>query len=83
MGLIQWARMNGHDPYAYLKDVLPRLPTQQASEIERLLPHHGCWASLRKAYSRKPTKESGTRAAEQVLRLSAQGRYSMHASHNA
>ena len=39
MSLIQSARMNGHDPYAYLKDVLARLPTQKASEIEQLLPH--------------------------------------------
>lgn len=39
MSLIQSARMNGHDPYAYLKDVLTRLPTQQASEITDLLPH--------------------------------------------
>ncbi len=31
MSLIQSARMNGHDPYAYLKDVLTRLPTQRAS----------------------------------------------------
>lgn len=29
MSLIQSARMNGHDPYAYLKDVLTRLPTHQ------------------------------------------------------
>jgi len=43
MSLIQSARMNGHDPYAYLKDVLTRLPTQQASEIELLLPHQ--WVS--------------------------------------
>jgi hypothetical protein len=43
MSLIQSARMNEHDPYAYLKDVLARLPTQRASEIERLLPHH--WVS--------------------------------------
>lgn len=28
-----------HDPYAYLKDVLTRLPTQRASEIDHLLPH--------------------------------------------
>ncbi len=28
-----------HDPYAYLKDVLMRLPTRRASEIEQLLPH--------------------------------------------
>jgi len=39
MSLIQSARMNGHDPYAYLKDVLMRLPTQRASEIGQLLPH--------------------------------------------
>lgn len=39
MSLIQSAKLNGHDPYAYLKDVLMRLPTQQNSDIEELLPH--------------------------------------------
>jgi len=39
MSLIQSARINGHDPYAYLKDVLLRLPKQRASEIAELLPH--------------------------------------------
>ncbi|MBB6157372.1 transposase [Pseudomonas sp. JAI115] len=39
MSLIQSARLNGHDPYAYLKDVLTYLPTQRASEIDQLLPH--------------------------------------------
>ena len=39
MSLVQSARMNGHDPYAYLKDVLTRLPTQRASRVEELLPH--------------------------------------------
>jgi len=39
MSLIQSARLNGHDPYAYLKDVLMRLPTLRASEIIALLPH--------------------------------------------
>ena len=39
MSLIQSARLNGHDPNAYLKDVLTRLPTQRASEIAELLPH--------------------------------------------
>jgi len=43
MSLIQSARINGHDPYAYLKDVLTRLSTQWASEIEQLLPHE--WVS--------------------------------------
>lgn len=40
MSLIQSARMNGHDPFAYLKDVLTRLPTQRASEIGELLPYN-------------------------------------------
>ncbi len=39
MSLIQSARMNGHDPYAYLKDILTRLPTHKASRIKELLPH--------------------------------------------
>ncbi|WP_223216209.1 transposase domain-containing protein, partial [Pseudomonas savastanoi] len=30
----------GHDPYAYMKDVLTRLPTHRASEIGQLLPHN-------------------------------------------
>lgn len=41
MSLIQSACMNGHDPHAYLKDVLSRLPMQRASEIDQLLPHQG------------------------------------------
>ena len=39
MSLIQTAKLNGHDPYAYLKDVLTRLPTHRASAIDELLPH--------------------------------------------
>jgi transposase len=39
MSLIHSARPNGHDVYAYLKDVLERLPTQPASRITELLPH--------------------------------------------
>ena len=39
MSLIQSACMNGHDPYAYLKNVLTRLPTQRANQIHELLPH--------------------------------------------
>ena len=44
MSLIQSARLNGHDPYAYLKDILTRLPTQRSSEITELLPHK--WTSV-------------------------------------
>jgi transposase len=39
MSLVHSARLNGHDPYAYLKDVLERLPTQPASRVQELLPH--------------------------------------------
>jgi transposase len=39
MSLLQSAKLSGHDPWAYLKDVLTRLPTQMNSRIEELLPH--------------------------------------------
>ncbi len=39
MSLVQSAKLNGHDPHAYLQDVLARLPTQPASRITELLPH--------------------------------------------
>jgi transposase len=39
MSLVQSAKLNGHDPYAYIKDVLARLPTHAAREIDELLPH--------------------------------------------
>ncbi|UVJ41918.1 IS66 family transposase [Pseudomonas sp. LS1212] len=45
MSLIQSAKLNGHDPYEYLKNVLARLPTQRASQIAELLPHN--WMPLR------------------------------------
>ncbi len=44
MSLVHSARMNGHDPWAYLRDVLQRLPTQPNSRIEDLLPHR--WQPL-------------------------------------
>ena len=44
MSLIQSAKLNGHDPYVYLKDVLSRLPTQKNSRIDELLPHR--WVPL-------------------------------------
>lgn len=39
MSLLHSARINGHDPYVYLRDVLERLPLQPASGIDELLPH--------------------------------------------
>ena len=49
MSLIQSARLNGHDPYAYLKDVLTRLPTHRASEVDQLLPHQ--WSESRSSWT--------------------------------
>jgi transposase len=42
MSLVQSAKLNGHDPWAYLRDVLGRLPTHLNSRIDELLPHR--WA---------------------------------------
>ena len=39
MSLVQSAKLCGHDPWAYLKDVLTRLPMHMNSRIEELLPH--------------------------------------------
>lgn len=42
MSLIHSARLNGQDVYAYLKDILERLPSHPASHVTELLPHN--WA---------------------------------------
>jgi len=39
MSLVQSAKLNGLDPWAYLKDVLTRVPTHLNSRIDELLPH--------------------------------------------
>lgn len=39
MTLIRSAQLKGHDPLAYLIDVLTRLPTHRADDIAALLPH--------------------------------------------
>lgn len=39
--IIQSAKLNDLDPYAYLNHVLKRLPTHKVTQIEELLPH--CW----------------------------------------
>ena len=42
MSLVQSARMIGHEPWAYLKDVLERLLEHPNHRIDELLPH--LWA---------------------------------------
>ena len=39
MSLVHSARINGHDPYVYLRDILERLPSHPASRVDELLPH--------------------------------------------
>lgn len=42
MSVLHRTRINGDDPYVYLKDVLERLPTQPLSRIRELLAYR--WA---------------------------------------
>jgi transposase len=39
MTLIESAKLNGHDAWVYLKDVLTKLPTWPNSRLQELLPH--------------------------------------------
>ena len=39
MSLVQSAKLNGHEPWAYLRDVLERLPGHPNNRIDELLPH--------------------------------------------
>lgn len=45
--LLHSARIHGHDPHAYLRDVLERLPLQPAIRIADLLPHR--WTATPRA----------------------------------
>ena len=49
MSLVHTAMLNAHDPSAYHKGVLERLPTQPASKVDELLPHR--WLPLATAHS--------------------------------
>jgi transposase len=40
MSLIESAKLNGLDPWAYLKDVFERLPTLKNADLVTLLPHN-------------------------------------------
>lgn len=40
MSLIESVKLNGHDPWAYLKNVFERLPTLKNSDLAQLLPHN-------------------------------------------
>jgi len=53
MSLVQSAKLSGHDPWAYLKDVLERLLGHPNHRIDELLPHH--WSP--KGASKMPAYE--------------------------
>jgi hypothetical protein len=40
MSLVQSAKPNGHEPWAYLNNVLSRLPTHLNSRIDELIPNN-------------------------------------------
>ena len=40
LSLIESAKLNGHDPWAYLKDLFDRLPTLKQRDLAQLLPHN-------------------------------------------
>jgi transposase len=40
LSLIESAKLNGHDPWAYLKDVFERLPTLKQRDLAQVLPHN-------------------------------------------
>jgi hypothetical protein len=52
LSLIESAKLNGHDPWAYLKDVFERLPTLKQRDLEQLLPHN--WRPTSRAATPAP-----------------------------
>ena len=40
MSLVATAKANGVEPFAYLKDILTRLPTHKDKDIDALLPQN-------------------------------------------
>ena len=54
MSLIESAKLNGHDPWAYLKNVFERLPTLKQRALEQLLPHNWRPANARAAFDATP-----------------------------
>jgi hypothetical protein len=49
MSLVQSAKLNGHDPWAYLKDVLERLQMHPNNRIDELLPHR--WTATKTCFA--------------------------------
>lgn len=52
MSLVQSAKLNGHDPWAYLRDVLERLLAHPNNRIDELLPHR--WQPIDRQQNTQP-----------------------------
>jgi transposase len=52
MSLIESAKLNGHDAWHYLKDILTKLPTWPNSRLQELLPHN--WQAPAQASATAP-----------------------------
>ena len=53
MSLIESAKLNGHDAWHYLKDMLEKLPTWPNSRLQELLPHN--WQAPQENCATVPT----------------------------
>jgi transposase len=62
LSLIESPKLNGHDPWAYLKAVFERLPTLKNRDLELLLPHN--W---------RPANNVGAPAASATVPAAAHG----------
>ena len=60
LSLIESLKLNGHDRWAYLKDVFKRLPTPKNRDLELLLPHN--WRSADTAAPTTPDQASAPTA---------------------
>jgi len=69
LSLIESAKLNGHDPWAYLKDVFERLPTLKNRDLESLLPHN--WRPADKAAA--PVVPAAATAVAATAELSVAG----------
>ncbi len=58
LSLIESAKLNGHDPWAYLKDVFERLPTLLNKDLATLLPHN--WQAPIKTPAPTPAPATAT-----------------------
>lgn len=56
--LIRSAQLNGHDPLAYLRDVLTRLPKHRAADMDGMLSHR--WKPFAAAASARTERDDFT-----------------------